>query len=200
MHNLSCENEFYLHENENHFHIKGWALNLILIRRPGGTRKWPIHGTVEPLFRRHTRDQGKCPLNRGVPSTEVTDTNTIQWILHSGDNLRTRTEVPWIEVTDKKITRSCFWGSGGNNVWLEWSCPLNKGIQKRGFIVKWQRNIRFSLKMQIFLFPQIRLDNSVGSRTAPIPQGHGFESPSSLFFPVFLRPSPNSEIFEISYF
>ena len=27
---------------KNHFHIKGWALNLILIQRPGGTRKWPI--------------------------------------------------------------------------------------------------------------------------------------------------------------
>ena len=25
-----CENEFYLHENKNHFHIKGWALNLVL--------------------------------------------------------------------------------------------------------------------------------------------------------------------------
>ena len=27
---------------KNHFHIKGWALNLVLIQRPGGTRKWPI--------------------------------------------------------------------------------------------------------------------------------------------------------------
>ena len=27
---------------KNHFHIKGWALNLILIQRPGGTWKWPI--------------------------------------------------------------------------------------------------------------------------------------------------------------
>ena len=25
-----------------HFHIKGWALNLVLIQRPRGTRKWPI--------------------------------------------------------------------------------------------------------------------------------------------------------------
>ena len=41
VHNFSCENEFYFHENENHFHIKGWALNLVLIQRPGGTRKWP---------------------------------------------------------------------------------------------------------------------------------------------------------------
>ena len=29
---------------KNHFaiHIKGWALNLILIQRPGETRKWPV--------------------------------------------------------------------------------------------------------------------------------------------------------------
>ena len=27
---------------KNHFHIKGWALNLVLILRPGGTRKWRI--------------------------------------------------------------------------------------------------------------------------------------------------------------
>ena len=27
---------------KNHFHINGWALSLVLIQRPGGTRKWPI--------------------------------------------------------------------------------------------------------------------------------------------------------------
>ena len=27
VHNLSFENEFYLHENENHLHIKGWVLH-----------------------------------------------------------------------------------------------------------------------------------------------------------------------------
>ena len=27
---------------KNHFHIKGWALNIVLIQRLGGTRKWPI--------------------------------------------------------------------------------------------------------------------------------------------------------------
>ena len=40
--NLSCENEFYLHENEKSFHFKGWELNLVLIQRPGRSRKWPI--------------------------------------------------------------------------------------------------------------------------------------------------------------
>ena len=30
---------------KNHFHIKGQALNLVLIQRPEGTRKWPISGT-----------------------------------------------------------------------------------------------------------------------------------------------------------
>ena len=27
---------------KNHFHIKGWELNLVLKQRPGGTWKWPI--------------------------------------------------------------------------------------------------------------------------------------------------------------
>ena len=27
---------------KNHFHIRGWALNLVLIERPGGTLKWSI--------------------------------------------------------------------------------------------------------------------------------------------------------------
>ena len=27
---------------KNHFHVKGWSLNLVLIQRPGGTRKWPV--------------------------------------------------------------------------------------------------------------------------------------------------------------
>ena len=28
---------------KNDFHIKGWALTLVLKQRPGGTRKWPNH-------------------------------------------------------------------------------------------------------------------------------------------------------------
>ena len=43
MHNLSWENEFYLHENEKSF---PYQTNLVLIKRPGGTPKWPISGTL----------------------------------------------------------------------------------------------------------------------------------------------------------
>ena len=32
---------------KNRFHIKGWALNLVLIQRPGGTRKWPIDISIQ---------------------------------------------------------------------------------------------------------------------------------------------------------
>ena len=42
MQNLSCENEFYLHENETHFRINGFALSLALKQRLGATWKWPI--------------------------------------------------------------------------------------------------------------------------------------------------------------
>ena len=33
--------EWVLFAMKSHFHIKGWALNLVLIQRPRGTRKWP---------------------------------------------------------------------------------------------------------------------------------------------------------------
>ena len=43
MQNLSCENEFYLHENKkNHFNISGFALSLTLKQRLRAPRKWPV--------------------------------------------------------------------------------------------------------------------------------------------------------------
>ena len=42
VHNFSCGNEFYCMRIRKHFHISGWVLNLVLILRPGGTRKWHI--------------------------------------------------------------------------------------------------------------------------------------------------------------
>ena len=36
------ENELYLHENKDCFHINGFALSLELKQRLGATRKWPI--------------------------------------------------------------------------------------------------------------------------------------------------------------
>ena len=34
---------------KNYFHIKGWALNLVLIQTPGGSRKWPVI-KIEPYY------------------------------------------------------------------------------------------------------------------------------------------------------
>ena len=34
-----CENEFYLHDNKNHFYNNGFARSLALKQRPGATRK-----------------------------------------------------------------------------------------------------------------------------------------------------------------
>ena len=43
------ENDFDLHENETacstHFHMKGFALRLVLKERHKRTRKWPIDST-----------------------------------------------------------------------------------------------------------------------------------------------------------
>ena len=44
MHNLSCENEFYLHENEKSFPYQRLSTQPRLVQRPGGTRKWPVEG------------------------------------------------------------------------------------------------------------------------------------------------------------
>ena len=50
MRNHSYENDFDLHENgtacRTHFHMKGFALRLILKRRHKRTRKWPIPKVV----------------------------------------------------------------------------------------------------------------------------------------------------------
>ena len=37
------ENEFYLHDNKNHFHNNAFVRSLALKQRLGGTRKWPNH-------------------------------------------------------------------------------------------------------------------------------------------------------------
>ena len=46
MRNYSYENDFDLHENETacrtHFHMKGFALRLVLKQRHERTPKWPI--------------------------------------------------------------------------------------------------------------------------------------------------------------
>ena len=46
MRNLSYENEYDLHSHglvsKTHFHMKGFALGLVLKQRQKRTRKWPI--------------------------------------------------------------------------------------------------------------------------------------------------------------
>ena len=53
MRNHSYENDFDLHENEiacrSHFHMKGFALRLVLKQRHKRTRKWPIGVRFVPL-------------------------------------------------------------------------------------------------------------------------------------------------------
>ena len=55
MRNHSYENDFDLYENETacrtHFHMKGFALRLVLKQRHKRTRKCPIEGTKNQIFR-----------------------------------------------------------------------------------------------------------------------------------------------------
>ena len=54
MRNYSYENDFDLHENEpacrTHFHMKGFALRLILKQRNNRTRKWPIELSIDSCY------------------------------------------------------------------------------------------------------------------------------------------------------
>ena len=54
MQNYSYENDFDLHENETacrtHFHMKGFALRLVLKQGHKRTRKWPITMTNSLVF------------------------------------------------------------------------------------------------------------------------------------------------------
>ena len=49
MQNLSCENDFDLHENEpvggTHFQMNGFTPRRVLTQRPKATWKWPILGS-----------------------------------------------------------------------------------------------------------------------------------------------------------
>ena len=42
---------------KNYFHIKGWALHLVLIQRPGATRKWPIPSEMRYVDGKHSGSQ-----------------------------------------------------------------------------------------------------------------------------------------------
>ena len=46
MQSLSCENEFYLHENKSHFHINGFAFSIAWKQKLGATWKWLIKKLV----------------------------------------------------------------------------------------------------------------------------------------------------------
>ena len=62
MRNHSYQNDFDLHENETvcrtHFHIKGFALRLVVKQRHKRTRKWPILDSFS-LFGDKTDDSEK---------------------------------------------------------------------------------------------------------------------------------------------
>ena len=58
----------FVWESKNHLHIKGWALNLVLIQRPDGTRILPIADInffiSVPRYWRGTKVHGPC--HRGL--------------------------------------------------------------------------------------------------------------------------------------
>ena len=103
--NFHVKMSFICMRMKNHFHIKGWALNLVLIQRPGGTRKWSI----------------SCPLHSRL--TYLLPSNTMN-IYHTGDSMWG----PWLVIvvyqviteggvgvfSDATIHNIAF---AGNSVW-----------------------------------------------------------------------------------
>ena len=61
---------------KNHFHIKGWALNLVLIQRLGGTRKWPISYTT--LLYHYLNKSPQNRSNSCVGQAKTTDSKSRQ--------------------------------------------------------------------------------------------------------------------------
>ena len=63
MRNLSYENEYDLHSNglvsKTHFHMKGFALGLVLKQRQKRTRKWPI-ALIKTLFEHFVMGAQSC--------------------------------------------------------------------------------------------------------------------------------------------
>ena len=105
MRNHSYENDFDLHENEaacrTHFHMKGFALRLVLKQGHKRTRKWPIWSDTWgmclniPKCKAMNISRKKIPTKReyhlnGFPLETVSEvkdlgtivTNTLQWSQH----------------------------------------------------------------------------------------------------------------------
>ena len=74
MRNHSYENDLDLHENETacrtHFHMKGFALRLVLKQRYNRTRKWPIQSCKMPLLKGRRQGQLSLGLNAGTCSSD----------------------------------------------------------------------------------------------------------------------------------
>ena len=72
MHNLCCDNEFHLHENTNHFHIKGIALGLTLKQRLWATKKCTALPTLS-YNAQHSRTKNavRCCVRLHVESDNV---------------------------------------------------------------------------------------------------------------------------------
>ena len=75
MHNHSYGNEFNLHLNEIHFHMKGWTPKLALRERLKRViRKWSI-GNVNMFLQAQTKPENTC--RSYIPKMIVTSTKGI---------------------------------------------------------------------------------------------------------------------------
>ena len=98
----------------NHFHVKGWALNFVLIERPVGTRKWPIVRLFD--FGGNLSVTSWAPMEHSkawcsVASTCSASSRTRRFST-SSSNLRSRTWETNAEQnlqTETLFCRTCAW-------------------------------------------------------------------------------------------
>ena len=85
--------------------------------------------TVEPVFKGHARDHDSCPLNRGVPSMEVTCTKLCEQFFSVG----TKICVPSMEMYQRR--GSTGFGESGRFPFFHKRAINSRGAYLKGFRV-----------------------------------------------------------------
>ena len=117
------------------FHIKDWALNLVLKQRPAGTRKWPIvitPGIESPLFR-----YSFVPCRSNESKAYPLTMSFLTYILSWPRLLRKKTSVElvdgrWLWRLMEKCIRTSNIAHFINGNWTEWRAIWSEIIPVRG--------------------------------------------------------------------
>ena len=120
------------------FHIKGWALNLVLKQRPAGTRKWPIvitPGIESPLFR-YSFVPCRSNESKAYPLTLGDDIFDIYCVMAEAPTEKKQVRSWWMDAGYEDWWKKCIRTSNIahfiNGNWTEWSAIWSQIIPVRG--------------------------------------------------------------------